>query len=138
MSRRSHFSYIEIIIAAVVLGIAGKEITPQFTEASNNEEAKVCELVEGLEAMRAQLDLYRVQHLDRLPPDDSFTSFEIAMTTKFGQYGPYIRKIPANPFNGLDTVRFDGETAGAGKAGWRLDKRTGLFQADNNAACASL
>jgi hypothetical protein len=84
------------------------------------------------------MDLYRVQHVDRLPPADSFNSFEMAMTTKIGQHGPYVKRIPTNPFNGLKTIRFDGEPAGAGKSGWRLDTKTGLFQADNNAACAAL
>jgi len=88
--------------------------------------------------MRAQLDLYRLQHRDHLPPADSFSSFETAMTTKVGRYGPYVKKIPTNPFNNLDTVRFDGEPAGAGKAGWRLDTETGLFQADNDAVYAAL
>jgi len=125
------------MIIAVVLGVAARTITPQFTEASN-EEAKVFELVDGLEAMRAQLDLYRVQHGDCLPPTDSFVSFETAMTTKTGQYVPYVKKILTNPFNDLKTVRFDGEPAGAGKAGWRLDTKTGLFQADNDAAYAAL
>lgn len=137
MKKATHFSYVEVIVVAIVLGIAVREITPQFTEASNEEE-KVCELVDGLEAMRAQLDLYRVQHVDRLPPADSFASFETAVTTKIGRYGPYVKQIPTNPFNGLKTVRFDGEPAGAGKAGWRLDTKTGLFQADNDAACAAL
>jgi type II secretory pathway pseudopilin PulG len=137
MNKRTHFSYVEVIVVAIVLGIAGKMIAPQFTEASN-EEAKVSELVDGLEAMRAQVDLYRVQHEDILPPTDSFRSFETDMTTTVGQHGPYVKKIPTNPFNGLKTVRFDGEPAGAGKAGWRLDTKTGLFQADNDAACAAL
>jgi type II secretory pathway pseudopilin PulG len=137
MKKGTHFSYIEVIVVAIVLGIAGREITPQFTEASN-EEAVICELVDGLEAMRAQLDLYRVQHGDTLPPADSFASFEMAVTTKIGRYGPYVKKIPTNPFNGLKTVRFDGEPAGVGKAGWRLDTKKGLFQADNDAACAAL
>jgi hypothetical protein len=43
-----------------------------------------------------------------------------------------------NPFNGLNMVRFDGEPAGSGKAGWRLDKKNGYFQADNDAAYAGL
>jgi len=136
-SSKSRISYVELLIIAVVLGVAARTIAPQFTEASN-EEARVSELVDGLEAMRAQLDLYRVQHEDCLPPTDSFTSFEAAMTTKAGQYGPYVKKIPTNPFNGLNTVRFDGEPAGAGKAGWRLDTETGLFQADSDAAYAAL
>lgn len=137
MSKKIHFSYVEVMVVAIVLGIAGKMIAPQFTEASN-EEAKVSELVDGLEAMRAQMDLYRVQHEDILPPTDSFRSFETAITTTVGQHGPYVKQIPTNPFNGLKTVRFNGEPAGAGKAGWRLDMKTGLFQADNDAACAAL
>jgi type II secretory pathway pseudopilin PulG len=137
MSKKIHFSYVEVMVVAIVLGIAGKMIAPQFTEASN-EEAKVSELVDGLEAMRAQVDLYRVQHEDILPPTDSFRSFETAMTTTVGQHGPYVKQIPTNPFNGLKTVRFDGEPAGAGKAGWRLDTKTGLLQADNGVACAAL
>lgn len=134
--KKIHFSYIEVVVVAIVLGIAGKVITPQFTEASN-EESKVCELVDGLETMRVQIDLYRVQHRETLPPADSFRSFETAMTTA-GQCGPYVKQIPTNPFNGLKTVRFDREPAGAGKAGWRFDTKTGLFQADNDAACAAL
>jgi type II secretory pathway pseudopilin PulG len=137
MSKKIHFSYVEVMVVGIVLGIAGREIAPQFTKASN-EEAKVSELVDGLEAMRAQMDLYRVQHEDILPPVDSFASFETAMTTTVGQHGPYVKQIPTNPFNGLKTVRFNGEPAGAGKAGWRLDTKTGLFQADNDAACAAL
>ena len=136
MSRKGRFSYLGAMIMAVALGIAARTIAPQFAEASS--EAKVCGLIDGLEAMRAQLDLYRVQHRDRLPPSDSFSSFETAMTTKVGRYGPYVKKIPTNPFNALNTVRFDGEPAGAGKAGWRLDTETGLFQADNDAAYAAL
>jgi type II secretory pathway pseudopilin PulG len=134
--KKIHFSYVEVMVVAIVLGIAGMEIAPQFTEASN--EAKVSELVDGLEAMRAQVDLYRVQHENIFPPTDSFRSFETAMTTTVGQYGPYVKQIPTNPFNGLKTVRFNGEPAGAGKAGWRLDTKKGLFQADNDAACAAL
>ena len=60
------------------------------------------------------------------------------MTTKVGRYGPYINKIPVNPFNNLKTVRFDGEKAGSGEAGWRFDTKTGAFQADNDADYAML
>jgi hypothetical protein len=60
------------------------------------------------------------------------------MTTKVGRYGPYVKRIPTNPLNNLNTVRFDGEPAGAGIAGWRLDTETGLFQADDSTAYAGL
>ncbi|MHC4572821.1 MAG: hypothetical protein ACYS76_01600 [Planctomycetota bacterium] len=88
--------------------------------------------------MRAYLDLYRVQHGDCLPPTDSLAAFELAMTRQAAALGLYIEKIPINPFNNLSTVRFDGEPAGAGKAGWRFDTNTGVFQADNDAVHAAL
>jgi type II secretory pathway pseudopilin PulG len=137
MHKMTNFSYVEVIVVAVVLYIAGREIAPKFTEASN-EESKVSKLASRLEEMRAQLDLYRVQHRDAFPPADSFASFETAMTTEVREHSPYIKKIPTNPFNGLKTIRFDGEPAGAGKVGWRFDTKTGRFQADNDAACAAL
>lgn len=119
----------------VVLGIAAKAITPQSTEAST--EAKISSLIDGLETMRANLDLYRAHH-GACPPCDSFAGFEAALTTKTGKYCPYVDRIPENPFNDLNTVRFDGEPAGAGLAGWRLDTTTGRLQADNNIAHAAL
>ncbi|MHC4158262.1 MAG: hypothetical protein ACYSSO_04195 [Planctomycetota bacterium] len=136
MRKKGCLSYGEIAIIAVVLGVCGRMIAPQFCEAGI--ETKVSALIERLEVMRAQLDLYRVQHGESLPPTDSFASFETAMTRKLGQYGPYVEKIPTNPFNKLKRVRFDGEAAGAGKAGWRLDTKTGLFQADSEPDYAAL
>ena len=120
---------------AVVLGIAARAITPQSAEAQT--EANICILIDGLETMRANLDLYRAHH-GGCPPSDSFAGFEAALTTRTGRYGPYIDRIPANPFNNLNTVRFDGEPAGAGLAGWRFDIKTGRFQADNDVAHAAL
>ena len=136
MNERTRLSYVEVIIIVVVLGVVGMRVVPQFAGAS--PESKICELIDGLEMMRAQLDLYRAQHEGSLPDVDSCACFEAAMTKKTGRYGPYIKKIPTNPFNNLDTVRFDGEPPGAGIAGWRLDAETGVFQADDSAAHAGL
>ncbi|MHC4488287.1 MAG: hypothetical protein ACYS9C_14080 [Planctomycetota bacterium] len=134
MRDRVRLSYVEVIIITVVLGVVSMRVVPKFTEAS--AESKTCDLIDGLQEMRAQLDLYRAQHGECLGDFDSFTSFQTAMTTEVGQYGPYVKKIPTNPFNNLNTVRFGGEPAGAGITGWRLDTDSGLFQADNSAAHA--
>ena len=130
MGERNRLLYVDVVVITVALTIIGTTTVPKFTRAST--ESKVTDLIEGLETMRVQLDLYRAQHNDSFPPSDSFESFETALTKKVGKYGPYVKKIPVNPFNRLNTVRFDGEPAGAGKAGWRLDTETGLFQADNS------
>lgn len=136
MKKKTRLSYVEAVIIASVLSVVTMTVVPKFIGAS--PESKTSDLVDGLQQMRAQLDLYRAQHENSLPPVDSFESFKTAMTTKIGQYGPYVEKVPVNPFNNLNTVRFDGVPAGAGKAGWRVDTETGLFQADNNAAYAGL
>ena len=53
-------------------------------------------------------------------------------------YGPYMNKVPENPFNDLATVREDGVAAGANTHGWRFDTTTGEFQADDSVANAAL
>jgi general secretion pathway protein G len=136
MKKKTRLSYVEAVIIASVLSVVTMTVVPKFIGAS--PESKTSDLIDGLQEMRSQLDLYRAQHENSLPPVDSFESFKTAMTTKVGQYGPYVEKVPVNPFNNLNTVRFDGVPAGAGKAGWRVDTETGLFQADNNAAYAGL
>jgi type II secretory pathway pseudopilin PulG len=136
MREQARLSYVEIIIITVVLGVVAMRVVPRFTEAS--PESKICDLIDGLEQMRAQLDLYRAQHDGCLSNVNSFDVFQTAIKTRIGRYGPYVKKVPANPFNGLGTVRFDGEPAGAGTAGWRLDTGTGLFQADDSVAHAGL
>ncbi len=136
MKEKTRLSYVEVVIIASVLCVVTMTVVPKFIKAS--PESKTSGLIDGLQEMRSQLDLYRAQHENSLPPVDSFESFKTAMTTKVGQCGPYVGKVPVNPFNNLNTVRFDGEPAGAGKAGWRFDTKTGLFQADNHAAYAGL
>jgi type II secretory pathway pseudopilin PulG len=136
MKTEACLSCIEIMTIVVVLGVIGGAVAPGFTEARTG--SKISALVEGLQEMRFHLDLYRAQHEGRLPATDSFALFEVAMTSKTGDYGPYVERIPINPFNNLNMVRFDGEPAGSNKAGWRLDTKTGLFQADNDAEDAAL
>jgi len=136
MKGQNRWSYIEAVIITVILGTIAINVAPRFTQAG--PEYKICKLIDGLQEMRSQLDLYRAQHEGRLPPADSFESFRATMITKVGQYGPYVKKIPVNPFNNLNTIRFDDELAGTGIAGWRLDTNTGLFQADDSIEHARL
>lgn len=136
MKKNARWSYTEFIIIAVVLGVVAVSAGPRFSEAS--PESRVGELIDRVQEMRIKLDLYRAQHCGSLPDVDSFAAFETAMITKFGRSGPYVSKIPVNPFNNLNTVRFDGEPAGAGIAAWRLDTETGLFQADDSVPHAGL
>ncbi len=136
MTKSRRLSLIEVITIAVVLGVGSAGIAPRYMEAS--EEEKLDQLIDGLQTMRGQLALYCVQHEDQLPPTQSSEGFSTAMTTRISGYGPYIKRIPVNPYNNLDTIRFDGEPAGANEAGWRFDTKDGSFRADNNVSHGAL
>lgn len=131
-----NLSYLRIFVAAMVLGIVARTVGPKSSEAAIRENTS--RMIDALVAMRSNLDLYRAQHEGQLPPVDSFAEFEKAFTSDAGYFGPYMDRIPVNPFNNKNTVRFDGVPAGANQAGWRLDTKTGKLQADNDPAYAAL
>ena len=136
MKTRVHFSFIDIVIIADVLIIIAVKAVPQYTQAKTHTNTSA--LADGLQLMRCKLDLYQVRNSENLPPCNSFTGFEAAMTIPTGRYASYVEQIPTNPFNQLNTVRFDGKPAGANLAGWRLDTNTCAFQADNDPAYTDL
>ena len=136
MKRNIRISYIQFFVIAIILGVAGKMVTPGFSEAS--EEDKISLLVDRLTEVRAHLDIYRACNDSNDPPTNSSASFERGLVTRSGMYEPRLEQLPVNPFNGLNTVRFDGEAAGVGKAGWRFDRQTGRFQADNDPGYSKL
>jgi len=136
MKLKVSLSYLRVMVIALALGLLAKMTAPESGQASIG--SNTTELIEILVEMRSNLNLYRAHHEGQLPPTQSYAEFEKALTQMIGPYGPYMKAIPDNPFNGLDTVRFDGEPAGANTAGWRLDTGTGDFQADNDLVYAAL
>jgi hypothetical protein len=136
MGMKVSLSYLKVVVIAVVLGFLTKMAGPESSQASI--ESNTTELIEALVQIRGVLDLYRAEHDGRLPFAKSSEAFEMVLIRRIGQYGPYINEIPDNPFNGLNTVRFGGQPAGANIAGWRLDTKTGIFQADNDPAYSAL
>jgi len=157
MKAKSGFTLVEILIVVVILGILAAIVIPQFTGAS--QEAKESSLMSNLQAVRSQIELYKIHHNDNLPGTDHGSGaapadFITAMTSKTNQdgvvdtsggtdptfrFGPYMRSIPVNPFNDLDTVDTDG-TAGDNSHGWNFITVVGVdqghFQADDDKANA--
>ncbi len=137
MRARSGFTLVEILIVVIILGILAAIVIPQFSDAST--QARESSLRADLRSMRSQVELYSVQHNDNLPGADTGTTFVEAMTgttnaagSKTGaDFGPYVLKIPTNPFSSLATVREGGAAAGAGTEGWRFDTVSGAFHADD-------
>lgn len=142
MKAKRGFTLVEILIVVVILGILAAIVIPQFTEAST--EAKLSSLCSDLQTVRSQIELYKVQHNDKLPGAGTAT-FTQAMTgytdidgavwvdgTSTGtRYGVYLQQIPTNPFNQLATIQENG-TIGDNGAGWEFNTTTGDFRADDN------
>ena len=139
---RRGFTLIEVLIVVVILGILAATVLPQF--ASTNDEAKESAVVQSLQTLRSQIQLYRFQHEGNLP---SAADLEQKLTSKTkidgtvnasGEFGPYILgQLPPNPFNGLRSV-----AASAGSpilatdikddAGWIYDATTGNIKASTD------
>jgi len=136
MKIKISLSYLRIIIVVFAIGLLANTIGPVSSQAAI--ERNTHKLIGELVKMRANLQLYRVHHKGLYPPTNSFANFQVELRTKDKSNAWYIKKIPTNPFNGLNTVRFDKEPAGANKAGWKFDAETGDFQADNDPAYSAL
>lgn len=151
-TKKSGFTLVEILIVVVILGILAAIVIPQFTSAST--EAKESALVSNLQAVRSQIELYKIHHNDNLPGSQASNDFTVAMTSQTNQdgedatqaadpttcrFGPYMREIPNNPFNDLNNVLEDGSktdgVAGSNLYGWHFVNAgadAGLFQADDD------
>src|SRR6187399_2585570 len=103
--RRTHkggFTLVEILIVVIILGILAAIVIPQFTNAS--QDARKNSLTSQLQTMRSQIELYKLQHLDQLPPalaaggDGAVAWAEMTVKTgadhvpnAAGLYGPYLQ-----------------------------------------------
>jgi general secretion pathway protein G len=135
MKRRSAFTLVELLIVVIILGILAAVVIPQFSDAST--DARLSSLMTNLQTIRGQLDLYKLQHNGTYP---TLTNFVDQMTKKTktdgtvdanGKFGPYLQRIPTNPF----TVGGTGNdvtsgTAAADKA-WYYDQTSGEFRAND-------
>lgn len=145
MRARSGFTLVEILIVVIILGILAAIVIPQFSDASTQARESSCK--SSLQTMRAQIQLYEVEHNDDLPGDGGAT-FKQAMTgltdidgdvsTDPNDYGPYIDKIPTNPYDDSDTVTEGTSSPAPGDgAGWYFNTDTGHFSANDSSEHAA-
>lgn len=156
MKAKSGFTLVEILIVVVILGILAAIVIPQFTDAS--EDAKEASLLSNLQTMRGQIELYKAQHNGVVPGDVTTVSGAAAVEAALtgltnasgiaqtapgaGVYGPYMQKIPKNPYN--DGRGINGAASDGSAQGWSLgvdptDDEYGVFKAaDGDANHASL
>src|SRR2546430_13648904 len=131
--RRSHqggFTLVEILIVVIILGILAAIVIPQFTNAS--QDARKNSLTSQLQTVRSQIELYKLQHQDKLPNlggtgwtllTQKTTSAGAVDTT--GTCGPYLQQQPINSLNSNSAVaNGDGTAAPAAGKGWVYDYGT--------------
>jgi len=131
---RAGFTLVEILIVVVILGILAAIVIPQFTSAS--EAAKGSSVVTQLQTIRAQLELYQIQHNGNYPTlaqmfTNLITETEVdgtAGNASGNEFGPYVQQAPNNPF----TL---GSSCAADNSGdWEYTAATGSIRAVLSAA----
>ena len=118
-TRKSGFTLVEILIVVIILGILAAIVIPQFTNAS--QDARESSLLSQLQTLRSQIELFKLQHKDKLPnlvgaapacwdPLTTKTDADGVLTVAPDGFGPYMQSAPTNPVNGLSNVT-DGDSA---------------------------
>lgn len=140
---RNGFTLIEVLIVVVIMAVLAATIIPQF--ASSADDAKDSALSFNIHTIQSQIEMYKINHGGTPPSLDKFADQMTGKTNSSGDtsgtnlvYGPYLQgEIPANPFNGDNTVvgvASEGEkpTAVNGDTGgWQYDETTGDFYPNN-------
>jgi prepilin-type N-terminal cleavage/methylation domain-containing protein len=150
---RRAFSLIELVIVVVIIGIIAAIAIPRVGSAAQNSQTS--SIIGSLKVMSTAVEIYVTEH-DGLSPAQNADGSADASEANFAQrlfdkstatgvitgtdraFGPYLRVIPKNSLNQLDTVRIDGAAAGAGTHGWRYDTIARMFQADDSASSAAM
>jgi len=138
-SRKSAFTLVEILIVVIILGILAAVVIPQFSDAS--DDTRSSSTMTNLKTVRSQLTLFKAQHAETWPASfDLMTTYTDvdcntnATQTDVFRFGPYLLRVPANPYTGVDTVTIVNDPATAYSAaadmsqGWWYNSATGEFR----------
>ena len=155
MRNAKAFTLVEILIVVVLLGVLAAIVIPAVANCGTS--ARESALAANLNLLRRFVLVYTSQHMEvapgysngntsAAPTDAAFRDQALLSSNAHGQtaargtagfnYGPYLSKIPANPFNGLDTIQMlaVGEAFPAGaddSHGWVCQPQTGEIRPDN-------
>jgi len=155
MRKARAFTLVEIMIVVVLLGVLAAIVIPVM--ASSGNAAKGSALATDLSLLRRFMLVYKSHHLEvppgypdgdktAAPTNDAFRNQAMLSSNALGEtaaigtagykYGPYLSKIPVNPFNGSEAVQMlaigeDFPEAPDGKSGWICKPATGEIRPGN-------
>ncbi|MGD8501004.1 MAG: prepilin-type N-terminal cleavage/methylation domain-containing protein [Phycisphaerales bacterium] len=145
------FTLVEVILVVTILGILAALVLPVFQDHVSGARESAAK--SNLATIRTQIELYKLQH-GGIPPgyvDGAGAPVEMlqlqftATSTETGAvspstvpsapylYGPYVKKIPKNPFNNLSNITYVAEATAFSAAvdgtssGWLYKRETGEF-----------
>ncbi len=126
--RKLGFTLVEVLIVVVIMAVLAAAIIPQF--ADSTADAKANTAIFNLHTLRSQIELYKAQHDSKYPTaglveltKKTNAAGEVGTSTAY-RYGPYVRTIPENPINGLNSVvapAANPPVAEEADAGWLYD-----------------
>lgn len=147
--RRGGFTLFEVLIIVVILAVLAATIIPQFVRSTR--EAQQGQWKSDLQSLRAQLDLYKLQHGGSYPSGANNLEQLTKATDAAGNVsnsgladnthplGPYFSgNLPAQPVSGTSTVKLDAGAPGTAPAatagndgGWIYRASTGEIWIDH-------
>jgi len=137
--KRMRYSIMDILMTMGLVALVAATAGPRFSKACS--ENRLSAMVDGLHAVRSQIERYRVEH-DGLLPGQTMPgacigaeAFIDSMTRKDGAgRGPWLRAVPANPFVTGEAAAditcvnaVDASPTGAEGTGWWFNAATGQF-----------
>ena len=136
-ARRRAFTLVEILVVVVILGILAGIVLPQFSDAADN--SKDAAMKQNLMRMRQQIEFYRQEHNGAYPTLANFidqmtlvsdqTGATAAIGTAGYHLGPYLQKMPRNPYT--DTIPIG--SGAVGSSAWYYDETTGHIAPNDSA-----
>lgn len=154
MKKASAFTLVEILAVVVLLGILAAIVVPQI--ANSNTSAKQSAIAADLQLFRRFIMVYKAHHLEVAPgytdgdttqaPDEqafieqaTMSSNAAGETAAIGtegfDRGPYMQKIPINPFNNKNSIEMLGDDEefpadADDSCGWIYKASAGQIRAD--------
>ena len=131
------FSLVELVIIVAILGILAAIVLPHFREYTT--EAKEAAAKDDLRILRSAIEVYTAQH-GGVPPgypndDPAETPSSAAFLQQTVQSQRYLRRMPRNPFNNLNTMQVLGNNQAfpaeaSGGSGWIYQPATKTIRLD--------
>jgi len=144
--RASGFTFVEILIVVLILGILAMIAAPEFTSAV--QDTKESTALQNQQMVQKQIGLYKLEHNGRSPHLDEngvadTNNFVPRLTGRSdpsgglnpsGTCGPYLTSWPANPLADpprAADVQFGTLRSGSGTTGWYFNTETHKFIAND-------